>query len=66
MNLAEGLFSEMNRVREVIKIYESVGSAGTFASGMMKVSISNAEASMLSGDIVEMLKAYNDLKSWEA
>jgi len=66
MNLIEGLHSEMDRVREIIKEYDSLpNNAGAFASGMMKFSIKNAENLMAIGDTIGMMKALNDLKQYE-
>ena len=66
MNLIEGLHKEMDRVREIIKEYDDLpNNAGAFASGMMKGSIKNAEHLMAIGDIIGMIKAYNDLKEYE-
>lgn len=65
-NLIEGLLKEMNRVRELIKIYESLpDGAGFIAASMMKVSIKKAEEAIATGDIVAELKAYEDLKGFE-
>lgn len=66
MNLIEGLHSEMDRVREIIKEYEALpNNAGAFASGMMKGSIKNAEKLMAIGDTVGMIKALKDLQEYE-
>ena len=66
MNLIEGLHEEMDRVREIIKIYDEVpNNAGAFASGMMKHSIKNAEQLMAIGNTIGMMKAYKDLKEYE-
>lgn len=66
MNLIEGLHSEMDRVREMIKEYDSLtNNAGFFASGFMKHSIKNAENTMAIGDTIGMMKALNDLKEYE-
>jgi len=66
MNLIEGLHKEIERVREIIIIYDALPSnAGAFSSGMMKYSIENAEKLMAIGDTVGMMKAYNDLKEYE-
>jgi argininosuccinate lyase len=65
-NLIEGLQRQMNRVREIIKEYDSLpGGAGAFASSMMKLSIKNAEKQIANGDTIEMMKAYTDLDSYE-
>ena len=66
MNLVEGLHEEMDRVRGIIKIYDGLpNNAGALASGMMKHSIKNSEKLIATGDTVEMLKAYNDLKMFK-
>ncbi len=67
-NLMDGLFSEMNRVRELIKQYEApeLNGAGVFAAVLMKQSIANAEASIKSNDVVQMLHCYSKLKEWES
>jgi hypothetical protein len=66
MNLIEGLHNEMDRVREIIKEYESLPkNAGAFASAMMKNSIKKAEHLIAIGDAIGMMGALNDLKSYE-
>ena len=65
-NLIEGLQDEMNRVRDIIKVYEEVsGGAGIFAITMMKASIKEAEKSMAEGDVIEEMKCYESLKTYE-
>ena len=66
MNLIEGLQKEMNRVREIIKEYDSLpNNAGAFASGMMKISVKNAENPIACGDTIGMMASYSDLKGYE-
>jgi len=66
MNLIEGLQSEMNRVREIIKEYDSIpNNAGAFAIYLMKDSIRNAEDCIAKGDTVGMIHSCNDLKQYE-
>jgi len=65
-NLMEGLLSEMNRVRGIIKIYEDIeGGAGRLAATLMGMSVRGAEQSISSGDVIKMLQAYEDLKGYE-
>ena len=64
-NLQQGLISELNRVREVLAVYEKIPT-GAFGAAMIKMSISNAEAAMGDGDAIAMLKAYEDLKVIQA
>jgi hypothetical protein len=63
-NLMDGLFSEMNRVRELIKDYEHpiLNGAGFIAATIMKIDIQRAEESIKNNDVVEMLKSYSKLK----
>ena len=66
MNIIEGLQKQMDRVREIIKVYEALpNNAGAFAAGMMRFSIQNAEEVTASGDTVGMIKAHRDLEEYE-
>lgn len=66
-NLMDGLLSEMNRVRDIIKEYEhpSLNGAGQFAASFMKMDILMAEKSISEGDVIKMLQAYSKLKEYE-
>ena len=60
--LAEGLPEEQARVRDVLVMYKSIGTAGLFGATMIERSLQNADKAVMAGDIIEMLAAYNDLK----
>lgn len=60
----DGLLTEMNRAREVLKLYEEIPQ-GAFGAIMIKRSISFAEQSIKDNDVVQMLVAYNELKEIE-
>ena len=62
MNLIEGMLAELNRNRKVLALYEGIPE-GRFGAIMIKQAIAKAEGAMSSGDCVEMLRAYDDLKS---
>jgi hypothetical protein len=65
-NLMDGLFGEMNRVRDIIMIYDELpGNAGLFASSLMKNDIKAAEQAIRDNDVIKMLVVYNSLKSYE-
>ena len=65
-NLIDGLLYEMNRVREIIKEYESLPKgAGVFASTIMKIDIQRAEKSIRDNDVIEMMVCYTKLKEYE-
>ena len=61
-NLIEGLQEEMNRCRELLKDYESIGPAGRFGLAMIKAEIKNAESMISQGDTIGMTKSYKELK----
>ncbi len=61
-NLMDGLFKEMNRVRELQKAYEEIGPAGLFGLAMIKQDIQKAEQAIKENDVIKMLVAYNSLK----
>ena len=66
MNLIEGLLSEMDRVREIVKEYESLPSnAGILAASFMKLDIKRAETCMANGDTIEMMLVYEKLKEYQ-
>jgi len=62
MNLVEGIQGEMNRVRELRKQYVAIGSPGAFGCAGIDAEIRQGEKAIASGDVVEMIKAYNSLQ----
>lgn len=66
MNLVEGLLDEMNRVREIKKLYESLpDGVGMIGASIMDHSIKQAEKAVGSGDIMKMLPALQELKGFK-
>lgn len=63
--LADALPKEIERVQELIPMYEGVP-MGFIAAGMMRESIRQAHAAMMSGDVIAMLRVYEDLKGYSA
>lgn len=61
--LAEGLLKEQARVRKVLGEYREVGPPGLFAATMIELDLQAADRAVLTGDVVEMLKAYKVLKN---
>lgn len=61
--LADALPREIQRVQELIPLYESVP-MGFIAASMMRTSIAKAHAAMMAGDLVEMIRVYEDLKGY--
>lgn len=64
--LGDALPREMARVREVLAIYHSIGPSGKFGAFMIEQSLQAADKAVMSGDVVAMLGAYQDLKGIEA
>lgn len=63
--VADALPREIERVQELIPMYEAVP-MGFIAAGMMRQSIKQAHAAMMAGDVVAMIRVLNDLKGYEA
>lgn len=63
--LGTALPKEMTRVRDVvIPPYIAIGPAGAIALAMMRASLDQAQKAMAEGDVVAMLRAYEDLKGY--
>jgi hypothetical protein len=64
--LGEALPREMARVRDqVLPTYIAIGGPGFLAASMMRASLDAAAKAMADGDVVAMLRAYEDLKGYE-
>lgn len=68
LSLAEALPREIERVIEVRAMYEELRSLPNVIVGpqiaMMSAAITRAIQASAAGDVVEMLRAYEDLKGW--
>jgi hypothetical protein len=64
-NLPEALVREIERNRELLKEYKSIGVAGNFGARMIDYCINNAVEALASGDVIEMVKAYESMKENE-
>lgn len=63
-SLGEALPKEIERVQELIALYESIP-GGQFAANMMRQDIRIANRAMIEGDIKTMISIYKDLKTWK-
>lgn len=65
-NLAEALPAEQARVRELIKQYRSplLEGAGEIAARMMEAALQTAERAAASGDVVAMIRSYEELRGF--
>lgn len=66
--LADALPAEQARVRELLKEYRSplLGGAGELAARMMEAALQTAERAATSGDVVAMLRSYEELRGFNA
>lgn len=65
LSLGESLPLEQARVRELITIYRSIGPAGFLGAALMEAALRRADAAVMSGDVVAMITAHEDLKGFE-
>jgi hypothetical protein len=63
--LADELPKEQARVREILGHYREIGPAGAFGAAFIEASLKKADKAIMSGDLVEMIKAYNELKEYK-
>lgn len=61
-SLAEQLPVEQARVRKVLGYYQEIGHAGAIGAMLIEHSLQAADRAVMSGDVVAMIQAYNDLK----
>ena len=64
-SVAEELPKEQARVREVLGHYKEIGAAGVFGVTMIEQSLACADKAVMSGDVVAMIIAFDDLKGIE-
>lgn len=65
-SLAEALPKEMARVREVLGQYRAIGPAGTLGAAFIEQDLRAADQAVMSGDVIAMLRAYEQLKTIES
>ena len=53
---------EQARVRELLLDYKSIGPAGAFGALMIEQTLQRADRAAISGDIVEILRSFEELK----
>jgi hypothetical protein len=62
--LGDALPREQARVRRLLEQYIAIGPAGAFGAAMMRQSLARAEQAAISGDVIAMLQAHEDLKTY--
>lgn len=64
-SVGEELPKEMARVRDVlIPRYQEIGPAGGFAIMMMRHALDKASKALAEGDVVEIIRTYQELKDF--
>lgn len=65
-SLAEALPEEQARVRELIVMFRDpeINGAGDIAAALMEQSLAAADRAIISGDVVAMMRCYEDLKGY--
>ena len=64
-SLAESFPAEQARVRELLVEYTKIGPAGTFGAMMLRDVLRRADEAVMSGDVVAMIRIYEELKACE-
>ena len=64
MNLLEGLHKELDRAKELLKLYQEIP-GGAFGASMISLRIEQAERSLKGNSIEDMAVAYNALEALE-
>jgi hypothetical protein len=61
ITLADALPREQERVRELVAVYDTIPT-GAFGAAMLRQALTRAEHAASSGDVVAMLRSYEELK----
>ena len=56
---------QQQRCRELLKVYHDLGPAGGFGAMMIEQALRRADQAVISGDIVEIVRSYQELKELE-
>ena len=56
---------QQQRCRELLKVYRDLGPAGGFGAMMIEQALQRADRAIIGGDIVEILRSYEELKELE-
>lgn len=61
VSLVEAFPAEQERVRDLLSVYETIPTGG-FGAMMIRDALKRAEQAAASGDVVAMLRSYEELK----
>lgn len=62
ISLGEAFPQEQARVRELLEQYIAIGPNGAFGAAMIRQALTRAEQAAINGDVVAMLRSYEELK----
>lgn len=66
MTLGDDFPREQARVREVLGYFKAIGPAGAFGAAMIEDVLRRADQAAISGDVVAMIRVYQEIKEIEA
>lgn len=61
-SVGEDFPREQARVRELLGVYKQIGPAGMFGAAMIEQALQRADQAAISGDVVAVLRSYQELK----
>lgn len=64
-NLAEAFQEELERNIDLLEQYLKIGLAGQFGAAMIRQKINSANTAQASGDVIQLMVAYENLKASE-
>ncbi len=64
-SLGEALPQEISRCQELLAVYQNIGPAGFFGAGILKAHLDAGVKALAEGDVVAMIRAYEELKKCE-
>lgn len=65
-SVGEELPKKMQEIREVyIPAYQEIGPSGAFAISVMQNALTQAEKALASGDVIEILRSYEELNGFK-
>jgi hypothetical protein len=64
-SVGEDFPKQQARARELLKAYREIGPAGRFGALMIEQALRRADEAAISGDVVAVLRSYQELKELE-
>lgn len=64
-SLGEAFPEEQARLRGLLEQYIAIGPPGMFGAAMIRQSLARAEQAAMSGDVVAMIRSFEDMRSFK-